>query len=678
MIHKETFDAFVEGLNTEKAIRSLGDTKYYMDLKTLIEPNGTDLFVYPLIPDDVKYQIRRNFDLSLDEEILYVRDSSSWNDRNQGVVLTDCGIIWIPDNDNIQNKINFSWEIIEHVEYKDECLYFFGYSGRDDNYPIRIWNIIKGGGGNIKMGWIGDVFQRILNRMARTQVHKSEDEIYEITVDQYNLLIDEGKDEDALQLALNYRKERENVSFTPQIAILYKNKGQFDRAFRLLDEDIKSLPADNNYWISILNSIKYDLYKEQGNYVNARKYCMLVKQKASPEFIYNDLNILKEADEEFLTLEKEYIQHFLEQPYNERKLIVPVQSYSDLSQKKLAVIDINNLPAINFPMGHPVANQLYVGHPYIPSKYIPFENYELELIEDKVREFSQIMQYLGATEINIESVNISSNNKDVKVDQKLSGSVDYKLTSASGNGERHAMNKFLEDISQHINLHQRFYPKNSPMLPEGLVWYQNEPSWQRLYNQRMQGALLEHEERIETKKSQVVENSELKQISAEVKWLFVEANGNWEQSMEEKFEAHDNAILSIHVKFAPLESLQGGTFISQSQTNPTVSALPQSLTEEESEYLEELKACLEEDSEISVKERRLLNRLRDRLGISEERAEELEKPQLTEEEQEYLEEYKACTEEGELSPKEIRLLNRLRINLGISEERAKELETLDI
>ena len=393
-----------------------------------------------------------------------------------------------------------------------------------------------------------------------------------------------------------------------------------------------------------------------------------------------DISILEDATNDFHKYEDYYIQHFLEQPYNERKLIVPVQSYSDLSQKKLAVIDINNLPAINFPMGHPVANQLYVGHPYIPSKYIPFENYELELIEDKVREFSQIMQYLGATEINIESVNISSNNKDVKVDQKLSGSVDYKLTSASGNGERHAMNKFLEDISQHINLHQRFYPKNSPMLPEGLVWYQNEPSWQRLYNQRMQGALLEHEERIETKKSQVVENSELKQISAEVKWLFAQANVNWEQSMEEKFEAHDNAILSIYVKFAPLESLQGGTFISQSQTNPTVSALPQSLTEKESEYLEELKVCLEEDSEISVKERRLLNRLRDRLGISEERAEELEssllKPQLTEEEQEYLEEYKACTEEGELSPKEIRLLNRLRINLGISEERAKELETL--
>ena len=415
--------------------------------------------------------------------------------------------------------------------------------------------------------------------------------------------------------------------------------------------------------------------------MNARKDCLYVKRNIPSDvnWDYEDVNILDDATKDFSRFENEYTQHFLEQPYNERKLIVPVQSYTDLSQKKLAVVDINNLPAINFPMGHPVANQLYVGHPYIPSKYIPFENYELELIEDKIREFSQIMQYLGATEINIESVNSSSNNKDSKIDQKLSGGVDYKLVSGSGNAERHITNKLLEDISQHINLHQKFSPKKYPALPENLVWYHNEPSWQRLYSQRMQGALLEHEERIETKKSQVVENSELKQISAEVKWLFVQANGNWEQSMEEKFEAHENAILSIHVKFAPLEDLQVGTLTFQQNTNPILSALSQSLTEEEVEYLNELKACLEEDGEISSKERRLLNRLRERLGINEERAEELEasllEPELTEEEKEYLDEYKACIEEGELSPKEIRLLNRLRMSLGISEERAKELET---
>ncbi|WP_294456347.1 hypothetical protein [uncultured Bacteroides sp.] len=672
MIHKETFDAFIEGIKTEK--------KWNWYLNTYINPNGSDLFIYPDIPSDVKHSIRTSWGIGLDEEILYVRDSSFWNERNQGLVITDCGIIFIPDNDDMDDRIHISWENVNYVEYKDELLYFFGYGDRENNCPIHISHFLKESSDTSKQG-AGSIFHRIFTRMAQTQTPKDEDDIYEKTVEQYNQLMNDGKEEEALQLALSYRKNEQNVAFTPEIAWLYHKKGQDEKAFAVIDEDFNALAEDNLTWKGKLYYTKYSIYDDNGDYMNARKDCLYVKRNIPSDvnWDYEDVNILDDAIKDFSRFENEYTQHFLEQPYNERKLIVPVQSYTDLSQKKLAVVDINNLPDINFPMGHPVANQLYVGHPYIPSKYIPFENYELELIEDKIREFSQIMQYLGATEINIESVNSSSNNKDSKIDQKLSGGVDYKLVSGSGNAERHITNKLLEDISQHINLHQKFSPKKYPALPENLVWYHNEPSWQRLYSQRMQGALLEHEERIETKKSQVVENSELKQISAEVKWLFVQANGNWEQSMEEKFEAHENAILSIHVKFAPLEDLQVGTLTFQQNTNPILSALSQSLTEEEVEYLNELKACLEEDGKISSKERRLLNRLRERLGITEERAEELEAsllmPELTEEEQEYLDEYKACIEEGELSPKEIRLLNRLRMSLGISEERAKELET---
>lgn len=105
------------------------------------------------------------------------------------------------------------------------------------------------------------------------------------------------------------------------------------------------------------------------------------------------------------------------------------------------------------------------------------------------------------------------------------------------------------------------------------------------------------------------------------------------------------------------------------------------ITSTEQEYLDELKACLEEDGEISPKERRLLERFREKMGISAERAKVLEEslvvPQLTDEEKEYLDEYKACIEEdGEISPKERRLLNRIRESLGISEERANEIEKL--
>ena len=100
----------------------------------------------------------------------------------------------------------------------------------------------------------------------------------------------------------------------------------------------------------------------------------------------------------------------------------------------------------------------------------------------------------------------------------------------------------------------------------------------------------------------------------------------------------------------------------------------------EQEYIEEIKYCLEEDEEISPRERRLLEKLRIKLGITEERAKELEEsllaPALSDEEKEYLEEYKECAADGEITAKERRLLDKLRKMLGISEERAKELETL--
>ena len=63
----------------------------------------------------------------------------------------------------------------------------------------------------------------------------------------------------------------------------------------------------------------------------------------------------------------------------------------------------------------------------------------------------------------------------------------------------------------------------------------------------------------------------------------------------------------------------------------------------EQEYLDNLKEFLEDDAEITPRERKMLDRIRQNLGISEERAKELEaslKPQLTEDEQEYLDMYR--------------------------------------
>lgn len=112
-----------------------------------------------------------------------------------------------------------------------------------------------------------------------------------------------------------------------------------------------------------------------------------------------------------------------------------------------------------------------------------------------------------------------------------------------------------------------------------------------------------------------------------------------------------------------------------------VDAVSDTIKDSEKEYLEEYKACLEDDGEISAKERRLLNRLRESLGISEERAQELEAScacnNLTSEEKEYADEVKACLEDdGKITDRERRLLERLAKSLGISPDRANEIERL--
>lgn len=100
---------------------------------------------------------------------------------------------------------------------------------------------------------------------------------------------------------------------------------------------------------------------------------------------------------------------------------------------------------------------------------------------------------------------------------------------------------------------------------------------------------------------------------------------------------------------------------------------------DEKEYIEALKDCLS-DGEISERERRLLERLRVKCGISPERSIDLEKqltePQLTAEEKEYLEAYRDVSFDGQVNEKERRILDRLRNMLGITEERAKEIEKI--
>lgn len=105
----------------------------------------------------------------------------------------------------------------------------------------------------------------------------------------------------------------------------------------------------------------------------------------------------------------------------------------------------------------------------------------------------------------------------------------------------------------------------------------------------------------------------------------------------------------------------------------------QAQNQQEEEYLEEIRYCLQNGA-ITESQRRLLERLREKLGISQARAQELEQSLATDadapskEELEYMEELRVSAQDGVIADDARMLLERHRQKLRITEARAAELE----
>ncbi len=149
------------------------------------------------------------------------------------------------------------------------------------------------------------------------------------------------------------------------------------------------------------------------------------------------------------------------------------------------------------------------------------------------------------------------------------------------------------------------------------------------------------------------------------------------KKLAEKYGLDIREGFRIAQKYDAIERLDAKDKTSAASTQQTPT---QDNTKNEETYLEEYRQCLA-DGEISSAEIRLLKKLALSLGISEERAKELEQmaisSYLTDAEKQYLDEYKACIEDAyEVSSSTRRLLNKLAASLNISDEQVVRLEKM--
>ncbi len=629
----------------------------------------SDWAIGSFLNDNRKREYRNGFEIPYEEEIMYCRDTSFWNSADQGIVFTDNGIHFCWNNDDKANNSGFlPWYLITNAEYREDCLCFL-YNG--ELCQINLVHCVKESDINVRIQ-LGNKLAYVINLIAQhiaeqTQSQRTEnDYIVDQFVQEFNDLYGQNQEEAA---SYGYSQYAEHTNPLMLVAAMTADNNA-NHVLEVFDQEFDNWREDDE-----TRNILFSLYSKNllaAGYTNLARAKTLEAYNTIPEDqTWFGYNVRENVLSDFNIANSDYVEHFLEIPYQERKVLFVTDGYSTLEQNSIAVLHINELDNLTFPIGHPMVNQLYVAHPLIQNHYIPFENYEVELIQDRVREFCSLMEGMGATSITVGYQQFNVSESESYANTNALAAVGMKFYSAQASVNQQETNKFMQSLGQSLNLHQTYNPFQEPFIPDNLIWYPQEPTWQRLVEQRLRGSITSHTESIETNKTQVINNDSLSEIQAELQVLLSNANLEISTSTSETLKQHDNVVLQIHVEFAPLWSL-GQT---EYQEIPSQES---ELTENEQEYLEMFQETLADgNGSITNSSRKLLSKFANRLGITAPRATQLEQmylPSFTTEEKEFIEEVRTVIDEdGELTNMSIRLLYKLATKLGISEKRAEEL-----
>lgn len=566
--------------------------------------------------------------------------------------------IYIKDIQNKTEDIIRWWEITK-VSYENEHFMFFNSEGKNfKNINVRTFfpkeiSIYTGVG-----------FSMVLTSVASIAPNPLQ-------------LAQENKYSEAIEAVNYYITIESSIELYVTRAFIYydraiksnDNKNLLQEALTEIEKTIDHCKDHEECWK--LHKYKGHILELMDKITDSRNAYMRSLAEAPEEQKYKLQNMIREFEEANADLWNNYV---LKVPYKERKYIMLVEDskIKNCAVSGITIFKSSNVPdCINFYDNMPLNNELYVGHPYNPSVYIPYNQAEDILFQDKIQEFCYILQQLGAEEITITSlkgrkINETNNKKEeleVAANAGRFGNASLNIDSSTSN---------LMDRTSHEQYDVKYVydPINMPEMPSETIWYQNQPKWQRLVQSRIDGNTLEYTECISSKLTFFTSSSEKEDIKAKLKVLMANIEGRIYEEEEKQLREETETIWRVSVKFRSKKLLQKDTL---PQPNSATA-----LTNNEDEFLNEVRFCLDNDGIIDSEEQGYLDKVSQKLGLTQTKAQELQNslisPQLTDNEKEYIETISKLIIDGKIPPSSQRIVEKYRELYKVSSQRAEELE----
>ena len=572
------------------------------------------------------------------------------------ILFTNYAIYIIDILNNTEDIIRW-WEITK-VSYENEHFMFFNSEGK--NFKSINVGIFFPKGISISTGV--DISEgltsvaSIANPLQLAQENKYSEAIEAVN---YYITIDSSIELYVIRAFIHYDRAIKSND----------NENLLQEALTEIEKTIDHCKNHKECWE--LHKYKGHILELMGKTTNSRNAYMKSLAEAPEEQKYELQNRITKLEKANTDLWNNYV---LKVPYKERKYIMLVEDskIKNCAVSGITIFKSSNVPdCINFYDNMPLNNELYVGHPYNPSVYIPYNQAEDILFQDKIQEFCYILQQLGAEEITITSlkgrkINETNNKKEeleVAANAGRFGNASLNIDSSTSN---------LMDRTSHeqYDIKYVYDPIDMPEMPSETIWYQNQPKWQRLVQSRIDGNTLEYTECISSKLTFFTSSSEKEDIKAKLKVLMANLEGRIYEEEEKQLREETETIWRVSVKFRSKKLLQKDTL---PQPNSATA-----LTNNEDEFLNEVRFCLDNDGIIDSEEQGYLDKVSQKLGLTQTKAQELQNslisPQLTDNEKEYIETISKLTIDGKIPPSSQRIVEKYRELYKVSSQRAEELE----
>lgn len=311
----------------------------------------------------------------------------------------------------------------------------------------------------------------------------------------------------------------------------------------------------------ILKSVlkaRSDIYTAQEKYYLAaqdnQKIAELEKEIGEQDMVIKYKNLQRRNYQKF-------ISQFRNIPLRDRNIITVIKTDKLFKSDHLTLLNIDNLPAIQFPVSDPKINHSYIVHPYRTDKYLPIESYDYELLNDRLNEFFYFLQCLGATSISYEIIEDESNESRSHQIQKNAQYNNSRQNNSQNNSNQHkgdaninygfsggevrgnlynqkdtnvyqenrefyknerdnTVDSFLNNLFK-MGKTLTFDPIKKPYVDyDNLVWFPHEETWKNIARQRLSGNMLSYNEVFSSSYNQRFKDSEIVSINEELDILF--------------------------------------------------------------------------------------------------------------------------------------------------------------